>query len=72
MVSDPAFGDAEFVGDLLRVQKTVIVLALLGGDLVQLVKVVPYALDSEFDLWLSRGFNHRMIAGTMVYRLFAG
>jgi hypothetical protein len=72
VVPDPALGDAEFVGDLPRVQKTVIVVALVGGDLVRLVRVTPHALDREFGLWLSCGFNHRKIAGAMAYRLFVG
>jgi hypothetical protein len=66
VVPDPAFGDAEFVGDLPHVQKTFVWMALLGGDLVRFVKVTPHALDREFDPRLRCGFNYRKIAGVMV------
>jgi hypothetical protein len=72
VIANPAFGDAEFVRDLSCVQKAFIGTALLSGDIARLAKVTSYALDPEFDLWLSGGFNGRKIAGAMVYGLFAG
>ena len=64
VVTDPAFGDAKFVGDLPRVQKVFVVAAMLRGDFVLLVKVAFHALDLDFGPWLGSGFDYRKIAGT--------
>jgi hypothetical protein len=58
MVSDPAFGDTEFVGDLPCVQQTLIVVVVQCGVFVCLVEVTAYALYSEFGRRPIRGSNN--------------
>ena len=48
MVPHPAFRDSELVGDLARVQQTLIVVIVQCGVFVCLVEVTAYALNSEF------------------------
>src|SRR5271157_4662124 len=58
MIPHPAFGDTELVGDLPRVQQTLIVVVVQCGVFVCLVEVTAYALNSEFNRRSIRGSNN--------------